>query len=467
MIDTITIGGLRGFGKAQTIKFAKPDGENEGSGLTFVVGANNTGKTTIAEAIRAFNCTHFSQAPTFSSDKRNRKHDGGRVFLRLKNTEGKEYIIKTVDSGGSMTELVASDEEGWKSQGIYVLNSRRSIQYEFNRYEQDKLSYLSNQLANQASRNPFLQDFGSRLNAMNKTENRKLIDPMLKEILGMDLEWTIDENINRNCYLIIKINGVEHISEGMGDGLWSVFTICDSLYDLKEGQTLIIDEPELSLHPSYQKRVMKLLKRAAKERQIIISTHSPYFIDTDSLMNGAGLIRTHKNSEGDIEVYPLQNPIMDIKCLINDLNQPHTFGIEAKEIFFQEDRVIVAEGQEDVVLYSKIANDLKIELQGNFFGWGAGGATKIPQVLSILHQLGYKKVSAIFDGDKRAEYEKAVERFPMYNIIIISQDDVRDKPEIAPKGAKSGLCMRNGTVKEEYKEEICELFDQLNTYFSS
>ena len=247
MIDTITIGGLRGFGKEQRIAFAMPDKENEGSGLTFIVGANNTGKTTITEAIRAFNCLDTNQSPTFSTDKRNRKYKGGNVFLQLKDEKGLDFTIKTVETGGSMTELVSPEGSPWRSQEIYVLNSRRSMQPEFGRYEQDRLTYLSNQVVNQPSRNPVLQNFGARLIVMNKPENRKLVDPMLRAILGTDLEWTIDENINRNCYLVIKAKGVEHISEGMGDGLWSVFTICDALYDLKEGQTLIVDEPELSL----------------------------------------------------------------------------------------------------------------------------------------------------------------------------------------------------------------------------
>ena len=466
MIETITIGGFRGFGKEQTISFAMPDKEKAGSGLTFVVGANNTGKTTITEAIRSFNCLNSSQAPTFSSDKRNRKYNDGKILLQLKDENGKVYTIRTVNAGGSMTELISPDDLTWNSQAIYVLNSRRSIQPEFSRFEQGKLDYLNNQLINQASRNPYLQDFGARLIAMNKPENRKLINPMLQSILGMDLEWTIDENINRNCYLIIKSNGIEHISEGMGDGLWSVFTICDSLYDLKEGQTLIIDEPELSLHPAYQKRVMKLLKKVAKDHQIIICTHSPYFIDSECLVNGAALIRTNKNAEGDIEVYTLRNS-QYIKGLINDLNQPHTFGIEAKEIFFQEDCIIVTEGQEDVVFYDKVSNDLDIDLNGKFFGWGAGGATKIPQVLTILNQLGYKKVAAIFDGDKKDEYERTSKEFPMYGIFIISQEDIRDKPTVKAKESKNGLCTRDGRVKEEYQAEMKGLFEQLNSYFSS
>ena len=67
MIDTISIAGLRGFGEEQTLSFAKPDHQTAGSGLTFIVGANNTGKTTIIEAIRAFNCDE-NNVPSFSPE---------------------------------------------------------------------------------------------------------------------------------------------------------------------------------------------------------------------------------------------------------------------------------------------------------------------------------------------------------------------------------------------------------------
>ena len=68
MIKELYISGLRGFGEAQTINFAIPDKVNRGSGLTVITGSNNSGKTTIIEAIRSFNS---DEAPSFSEGKRN------------------------------------------------------------------------------------------------------------------------------------------------------------------------------------------------------------------------------------------------------------------------------------------------------------------------------------------------------------------------------------------------------------
>lgn len=89
-IKSLEIAGLRGFGKPQTVKFALPKGE-PGSGLTFIVGANNSGKTTIFEAIRSFVPTH--NAPAFAVGKRNQNYQGGRVHLRTEYDNNNDWLV--------------------------------------------------------------------------------------------------------------------------------------------------------------------------------------------------------------------------------------------------------------------------------------------------------------------------------------------------------------------------------------
>lgn len=64
---------------------------------------------------------------------------------------------------------------------------------------------------------------------------------------------------------------------------------------------------------------------------------------------------------------------------------PHTLGIEANEAFFLEDSIILVEGQEDVVIFNKMARDLSMDLKGNFFGWGVGGAPKMKRLDNAHH----------------------------------------------------------------------------------
>lgn len=465
MIKQLSIVGLRGFGKEQLINFAVPN-NNAGSGITFLVGANNSGKTTIIEALRSFNCDPNSP-PNFSERKRNKKCEGGKVHLKVMLDNNDVITIDSTNHGGSPTTLSQNGvvAKGHKSLlSIYTLQSRRYVEYEFHKNSTNREQYLQNQHRNIHNRSASLYDFGSRLFAMY--EKKQDFDKLLQNVLGYDLTWTIEQSENGQYFIKFTVGGQDHSSEGLGDGIWSIFTICDALYDSKPGDMIVIDEPELSLHPAYQKKTLKLIKEFSKDRQIVISTHSPYFIDIQSLIAGANLHRTFKNNQGDIEVHQLSDEAKSsLSGFLNDLNQPHTFGTEAKELFFMEDNIILVEGQEDVIMYSRAAEMVSIELQGNFFGWGAGGAPKIPKVLKILDDLGYRKVVVIFDGDKSADKEQIEKQYSQYQYLIISTADVRDKRAIEHRPAKVGLMRENGTLKEEYKQEIADLLNKINAYW--
>ena len=170
---------------------------------------------------------------------------------------------------------------------------------------------------------------------------------------------------------------------------------------------------------------------------------------------------------GDIEVFLLsEESRKNLRGFLNNYNQPHTLGTEAKEIFFLEDKIIITEGQEDVIMYNKAAESVQLSLDGAFFGWGSGGASNITKIATILKDLGYKKVLAIFDGDKSDDKLKFEQDFPMYGCEIISAPDIRDKPEVN-KEFKEGMMTQGGCLKEAYKDEMISLFQKINGYFNN
>jgi len=137
MIKRITIHGLRGFGEERTIEFAIPANNTPGSGLTILVGANNSGKTTVLEALRSFNAQK-GNSPSYSERKRNMNCENGRIHLKLETTEDEVFRIDTIEGGGSTTSLSKEgivDDSWWESPKIFVLQSRRFVDYEFHRSE--------------------------------------------------------------------------------------------------------------------------------------------------------------------------------------------------------------------------------------------------------------------------------------------------------------------------------------------
>ncbi|MFX9366495.1 AAA family ATPase, partial [Acinetobacter baumannii] len=48
---------------------------------------------------------------------------------------------------------------------------------------------------------------------------------------------------------------------------------------------LFIDEPEICLHPMGQMKLCEALMELSKHKQIFVTTHSPYFLNSPSLKN--------------------------------------------------------------------------------------------------------------------------------------------------------------------------------------
>ena len=459
MLKKVSINGLRGFGETETINFSLPNGK-EGSGLNIIVGPNNTGKTTIIEAIKFFNLDkeHIS----FSEGKRNIRNNNKIDILYYDENEQK-MEIHTVDTGGSQVNTTGIPDI---NKIPYVLPSRRYVEYNMHNSSSflNRNEYSINLINNSKNRISYLTQFEQRI--FKWQNNKRDFDRVLKKIIVEPFDWNIEQNDEGAYYIKIIFSdmSISHTREGIGDGYWSIFTIVDSLYDSKKSDLIVIDEPELSLHPAFQKRVIDLLLEYSKDRQIIITTHSPYFVSLNAIVNGGGLIRTYKNDIGNIKTGKLLDEDRKfVESLITNLNNPHILGLEAKELFFIEDNIIITEGQEDVIIIPKICSELNVTLNATLFGWGAGGAENISKVLNMLYNLGYRKVTAIYDGDKKEEYQKCSDKFKNYNIKILFKDDIRDKDEVH-KESKSGITTKSGKIKDENKSDFLKLLKEINDY---
>jgi predicted ATPase len=116
-----------------------------------------------------------------------------------------------------------------------------------------------------------------------KEAYEKLKDFMNNIFNDMDMQISFksldkDKNIyfeNRNGETI----SIDTLSTGEKELLSKVFYLY--IFDIKDS-IIMIDEPEISLHPSWQNRVVNIYKNFAKKNnnQIIIATHSPQIISS-------------------------------------------------------------------------------------------------------------------------------------------------------------------------------------------
>jgi len=89
----------------------------------------------------------------------------------------------------------------------------------------------------------------------------------------------------------------------LGSGIEIILTILllKNIAEASNGKIVyLIDEPELHLHPKAQEKLLGLLLEEAKDKQIFISTHSPYMFK-GAIGEGAKLSIFKRNSE-DIDI---------------------------------------------------------------------------------------------------------------------------------------------------------------------
>jgi len=150
--------------------------------------------------------------------------------------------------------------------------------------------------------------------------------------------------------------------------------------------------------------------------------------------------------------------------LMKNDNNPHILGLVAQEIFFAEDRIILVEGQEDVIFFKRVQEEVG-QLGGTFFGWGVGGAENMEHIATVLKEIGFAKVVGIVDGNRSDLAKTLSSKFPMFHFFSIPAEDVRTKKARPEKPRVLGLLNdRNDAVRAEYLTKITQLFETANSY---
>lgn len=459
MIQSLRIKGLRGFSAAELVRFALPNGVR-GSGITVVVGPNGGGKSTVLEAMRV---GARSRPATFAQGTRNTLA-GDEVTLSWTGADGTTGSISSVRPGSSETNR---EPTGAVIPRLLYLPSRRRFEPFFGARDPLNRDSYSNDFGDASLRRGQSMDhFSGRLLALERGGDRTGFDELVTRIAGRPLDWSIDLSDSGQYFVKISSNGISHTSDGLGEGTVSLLFLADALYDSAPGDTIVIDEPELSLHPDHQRRLRRAFSEYATDRQIIVATHSPYLVGWDDIANGGSIIRVFRSGDRTCVRTPNQETLDGLRRFVRDVNNPHVLGLNASEVFFLEDNVILVEGQEDVVVYQTMASELGVELQGTFFGWGVGGADKMSQVALLLDELGYQHVVGILDANKQGVAEELRRRFPAFTFLTIPAADVRDKPPRPARPAINGLADSSGRIHDAHSGDVSALFSELQRALS-
>ncbi len=110
----------------------------------------------------------------------------------------------------------------------------------------------------------------------------------------------------KNAFFTIrKDDELKQISvKDLGSGVEIILTLLllKNIAGASKGKIVyLIDEPELHLHPKAQEKLLDLLVEESKDKQIFISTHSPYMFK-GSIGAGANLLLLKRNDDNEVEI---------------------------------------------------------------------------------------------------------------------------------------------------------------------
>ena len=147
------------------------------------------------------------------------------------------------------------------------------------------------------------------ISAMLKNKNEKVGDVQKKvfneineifENLSIDVKVEDISQDGRNITLFTNSSGDEFDINELSSGEKQLFLRTLAIKMLNpENSIILIDEPELSLHPKWQQRIVDVYRKIGKNNQIIIATHSPHILGSVKKEN---IMLLDKDDDGKIVV---------------------------------------------------------------------------------------------------------------------------------------------------------------------
>ena len=179
---------------------------------------------------------------------------------------------------------------------------------------------------------------------------REKIEGVLSNMFGKSIRFEEKEDGSFVPIVVNKTRGVEYnLKEGECHGLKEILILLIALYG-RSTKLLIVDEPELHLHPQFQQFFMNEIRRISEsepERIFFLVTHSPYFIDLRFAEDLLGVVVCHVNR---IPTFIDELSDNDENLLRRFLPRFNTYH---KQFFFSDNQVFV-EGYTDQQMFSNL-----------------------------------------------------------------------------------------------------------------
>lgn len=360
--------------------------KNEWGYINYLVGANGTGKSLLAEQIKnnfnnsGFTPRYLNAERLIGLEKKDISYYGGASLTR-------GFDISNFNQYKSFAE-----QGGLSSSAIIILKERLDI--------------------------------------------RLKIEALLSDIFGKTIRLVEEGGYLKAKMQNAKIGEEYNFSESECHGLKELITLLTFLYDPTKN-CIIFDEPELHLHPQFQSFFLQEIRKVSgnpledpSKKIFFIITHSPYFIDLKSLDDLKNILVCHLNK---VPTYITEFDADDQFILKKFLPR---FNTHHKQFFFSPNPVFV-EGYTDQQIISVLFEKIGINV-------GASGSCIIDvggkDELGIFYKLCKSlKINCRIVADLDAVFRGRLRR-------VICEDE-RSQTYVQEKGIGTNLSNEIGDLE--------------------
>jgi putative ATP-dependent endonuclease of the OLD family len=193
-------------------------------------------------------------------------------------------------------------------------------------------------------------------NAKRDFHKDPAIQSLTAVLLDLGYAWDLicTDPMNNSYDIQLEKQGSKFLVGNASSGEKELLTYLFAIYALNVKDALIvIDEPELHLHPRWQKTLLGLFERLALEtgNQFLLATHSAVFVSPSSIEYVSRVYSTEQRSA----IVRLNN---------SSLPEPkHLFSIvnsQNNERMFFADKVVLVEGISDRIFFESVFNSLDV-----------------------------------------------------------------------------------------------------------
>lgn len=229
------------------------------------------------------------------------------------------------------------------------------------------------------------------------------VQERLKKLFNRDLRLEWHRGRLRLFLRRVDQRAAEYSSAREASGILHLVAALTALYDDEVG-CILIDEPEVSLHPQLQSFMYQEMKRVAGDpddkgkKLIFLSTHSTEFVNVRSIDELASIVFCNDIYEEPVQIDPSIDEFKDrkIRLLLSRMGQEHKLALFCQKPF-------LVEGISDQLLCMGLSRtlDLSMEAAGSQI-LPVSGKGQLPTVCKLFRLVGKNPV-ALVDADGIAD----------------------------------------------------------------